>query len=532
MIDIDLLKEIEIELRSQSMLSRATWEKLSDLTDWELRIVQDFILRVELAKQHNDLNFVYRRYDIEQPRRRDVPSKDLLIVTLKRNEKDTALTDATNRLVVPTHLKFDTLVIWGMSVTAGRNFAIEHALTHNFDHVLFIDDDIIAPNTALVHLWDLMYNTDLPPEVLKYTNGSRPLVVASNYYRKCEPLISAHVYEQVSETLGVCTSVCAMGFTLINVKEIARSVPLPLFWEFGAPDGYWTMGEDAFFTRNLIERLHTHPIVDLSTECLHYDKQWKRVFGRRDPDVTYATGMILDFETIRVPPAYPLILVGIPTRTSTSPIAVDLTKMELLRGYRTDVVRVSGYPVDEARNILARKALEMGAEYLLFIDDDVIPPVEGLNNLIRLIEQDKSIGMVVGEYTTKGADFWSAHLVLHPETGVVTEVDRVYTSGVVECNWLTGLGFALIRTEVFRQLTYPWFKCITHRGDKELNEDAWFCEKLLHNGYRILIDIDTPCLHVNWSTGEVFCPRNMDAISGVWATNMLIPPEKYKKRRA
>jgi hypothetical protein len=32
------------------------------------------------------------------------------------------------------------------------------------------------------------------------------------------------------------------------------------------------MGEDAFFTKNLIEYTEEKPIIDLRISCLHYDK--------------------------------------------------------------------------------------------------------------------------------------------------------------------------------------------------------------------------------------------------------------------
>lgn len=53
------------------------------------------------------------------------------------------------------------------------------------------------------------------------------------------------------EPIQELTKICGMGFCLINIEKVTNKVPLPLFWEFGAPDGYWSLGEDAFLLRML-----------------------------------------------------------------------------------------------------------------------------------------------------------------------------------------------------------------------------------------------------------------------------------------
>ena len=113
------------------------------------------------------------------------------------------------------------------------------------------------------------------------------------------------------------------------------------------------------------------------------DKVWKKLYGERDNEVVYASGIwdsndISSFERMRVPPEYPLILICIPTRNDNEPIACNLDELMLLRGYRSELFRVSGHRVDDARNICAQEALNRNADYLLFIDNDVLPPQTGL----------------------------------------------------------------------------------------------------------------------------------------------------------
>lgn len=507
---IDLLKDIELELRSGAKSSSMNvLRKMSDLSDWEYRIVQDFILRVNLAIQSNNLNFVYKLYNNTEHK---IGKKkiDIVIACLKRNERDTVLTDVTNRLIIPEGLSYQLITIWGMQVTKARNFAVEQALRLGADYLLFIDDDILVPNNTLIKLYSDMKS-----------NGS--LCVAAQYYRKVSPFISAHstsIKDIKSSDHYHADEVCAMGCTLLNLKEITYKVPAPLFWEFGAPDGYWSMGEDAFFTKNLIHYTGSIPLVDKTIGCLHYDKVWKKMYGDIDKTVTYASNIIEDFETMRIPPKYPSILIGIPTRNQEDPIAANLNNLSLLRGYRTELFRTYGLRVDDARNTIVKEALNRGSDYILFIDDDIVPPIDGLDRLLIHMESDK-YHIVSGDYLTKGYKPHSVHLQLN-DKGLVTELDRFADSDLVESNWLIGLGFTLVKTDIFKQLRFPWFQCHakSQHTDQDINEDAHFCELSLESGYKIVVDRSIRCAHIDYKSNKIYTNNIKHLASHEWIRNM------------
>ena len=376
---IPVLKKMELEMRAYGKLSYDLLNELASLKDWDYRICKDFILRVNMSIQANDMNFVFKQY--EDGIKRLYPSNkrvDLLIACLKRSQKDTSLTDAWNRLVIPTNLEYEIIEIWGNLVTKSRNFAVDKACELSAKYLLFIDDDILAPNNALLKLYDTIKSTDVP-------------AIGAHYYRKIEPLMSAHTVLDIDfdpESGNIYeTDLLAMGFTLIDLDKIATRVPFPLFWEFGAPDGYWSMGEDAFFTKNVSLYTGQCCLVDTSIKCLHYDKSWKRIYGIKDPDVTYASNVMTDFEHARIPPKFPFIIIGIPTRNQNDPIAINLETLPILRGYKTDTLRVWGMNVDDARNQIVKQALEVNADYLLFIDDDIVFPIDGLTKLMEHIEK-------------------------------------------------------------------------------------------------------------------------------------------------
>jgi hypothetical protein len=502
-----LLKSIEIELRSNNKLSQNTWEKCSELSDWEYRIILAFQTEVNLSIQNGNNNFVYKKYQIDSIVN-NKPEFDILIGCTKRNQHDLILTDVINRLVMPENTTYKYLEVWGMQIEQARNYLVQKAFEMKCKYILFIDDDIIPENTALVKLWETMQKYDFP-------------VVAADYQKKADYKITAHgeFTDIGSDTYWLkTTDLCAMGFTLIDIQELSKKVPAPYFWVFAAPDGFWEMGEDAFFTKNVIEHTGRKPLIDLRPSILHYDKVWKRCFGERDNDVTYATNTIdsfTKFDHIRVPPKHPLINICIPTREENDPIATNLETLLCLRGYKTELTRIHGLNVDDARNQLATNAVNMGSEFLLFIDNDVILPEDALCKMTEVMEQDKDhkIGMVIGDYLLKGKVPYSAHLQLDEE-GIVTELNRVEDlPSVVDSNWLVGLGCALIRTSVFRQIRYPYFLCMSEKmnkigvaldSDGGNNEDAYFSEMLLNNGYKIKIMNDIKCIHVDYKEAKMY----------------------------
>lgn len=505
---INLIKEVELEMRSNSgkIESKELWLKLSELPDWDYRIIQDAMLRINIFIHNSDSNFVYKYYkNLTSSFKFNSHEKlDLLICCTKRDEHDIMLTDAWNRLYVPQNIKHEVIEVWGMEVVQARNFCIKEALKRNANYVLFIDDDIVAPNNGLIKLFQLLETKDT-------------VCVAGNYYKKIEPLESAHHFlekdgeELLNEVKKV--DLCAFGFTLIDLKSISYNVPIPLFHAFGDKSGkFWSLGEDAFFSKNIYEYTKKDIYVDTSIECLHYDKTWKRFYGTRDKQVTYASNTIETFEQfnrMRVPAKYPLIAICIPTRYQNSPLATNLAKLPCLRGYRTELVRCWELPVDQARTYLVQEALKMNADYVLFIDDDVCLPIDGLTKLITNIEKN-NIDIITGDYIIKNKPEHSIHLQLN-EKGMVNELERIENQdSLIKSNWLIGLGCCLINIDLFKQAKPPWFVCHTGTNDEGSSEDSHLTEMSFINGFNVYIDKSIKCLHIDFKTKQVWSINDYD----------------------
>lgn len=144
-----------------------------------------------------------------------------------------------------------------------------------------------------------------------------------------------------------------------------------------------------------------------------------------------------------------------------------------------------GAIIQESRNVLARQAIENGAEWLIWLDTDMRFPQ---NLFDRLMEWDKpfvaancakrrrpiapTARVIDGEDITDDQPVWP-----DPDRHDLQEIDVV------------GLAVACVKSEVFLQIEYPWFdvKYIAER-DWYAGEDIVFCGKLNQAGIPRYID--------------------------------------------
>lgn len=124
------------------------------------------------------------------------------------------------------------------------------------------------------------------------------------------------------------------------------------------------------------------------------------------------------------------------------------------------------------RNKLAKIAVETGQEWLMFLDDD---HTFGPELLTRLLSHDvpvvgalylqRQMPFLPIAYATKDEDgtYWPVDLNQHGEDDLIT------VRGL-------GTGGMLIRTEIFRELEYPWFE------HGRASEDLIFCDRVYEAG--------------------------------------------------
>ena len=156
-------------------------------------------------------------------------------------------------------------------------------------------------------------------------------------------------------------------------------------------------------------------------------------------------------------------------------------------GNETAIMFQVGSLIYEARNKLAKQAIEMGADYTMWFDSDMVFQPD---TMIRLLAHNAPI--VSGAYFRRKPPY---HLVAFDECDVENRkwTDLPLPKETVKCGGV-GFGCVLIKTDVLFEVASKyqnWFEPMNNFG-----EDLSFCWRARQCGYDILLDPTISCGHV------------------------------------
>lgn len=154
--------------------------------------------------------------------------------------------------------------------------------------------------------------------------------------------------------------------------------------------------------------------------------------------------------------------------------------------------KMVGSLLPNMRCYLADQALERQAGYLLFIDADMVFPRDGL---IRLI--DHGVDIVSGLYFKKKFPH-NPVASIADEAGKLLPISEWPQDELIDNIDACGSGFLLIKTDVLRKLSKPWFFFYECETANELmhGEDFGFCKKAKEAGYLIHLDTGLLLRHI------------------------------------
>lgn len=143
------------------------------------------------------------------------------------------------------------------------------------------------------------------------------------------------------------------------------------------------------------------------------------------------------------------------------------------------------------RNTVAGWALEAGAEWLMFIDDDHVFPTNIVN---RLLSHD--VGIAGALYVQRQSPFAPIAYMARTDDGFYVPLDLTLCEPdqlveVVAC----GTGGMLIRSEVFRRMleddpNRPFFE------HNVASEDLLFCDRARQLGFPVYVDVGVRLGHM------------------------------------
>lgn len=161
---------------------------------------------------------------------------------------------------------------------------------------------------------------------------------------------------------------------------------------------------------------------------------------------------------------------------------------------------VRGYDCATARNNIVQKAKAENADYILMVDNDVTLPKDALINLL-----EGSNDVCLGAYPQRNSynryegKVCLYHLGERNYTNLFSSEElrllREAGENKIEVHG-GGMGCALIRTDIFDRIEYPWFDWVNYKDLGILSEDLYFCEQCMYNGITIYADTRVLCGHM------------------------------------
>ena len=148
------------------------------------------------------------------------------------------------------------------------------------------------------------------------------------------------------------------------------------------------------------------------------------------------------------------------------------------------VVAEHGYTIAENRTYCAVKAANNNSDFLFFVDDDMVFPLETLD---ILVEQDKDV--IGPAYKSRKADAKRTAAILEGGFIDLDTVEEDKYQKTFECK-AKGTGVLLIKVGVFEKMDRPWFDFVYDKdlGVCTMGEDYFFCKKAREQGFKIWCD--------------------------------------------
>ena len=188
----------------------------------------------------------------------------------------------------------------------------------------------------------------------------------------------------------------------------------------------------------------------------------------------------------------PKILIAVPTFETILPETFKSIYALNTKGHDVDFDFVKGYDCARARNEIAKRAMEGNYDYVLMVDSDIIIPENTIECLLQS-PVDIVYGFCPRKNTTEKKS--TVYKIGKPNFEDCYLFDNLPALTRVEVKG-AGAACAMIKTDIFRKLKYPWFKYVSYPNNTYLSEDLYFCAEAGKAGYVMWADTRVRCGHL------------------------------------
>ncbi len=159
----------------------------------------------------------------------------------------------------------------------------------------------------------------------------------------------------------------------------------------------------------------------------------------------------------------------------------EMVKFNTMNDLDTHVFMDASTILLTQRERLATEAINVGAEYMLWIDSDMAFPATTAVRLLAHNEPVVAANYVRRQFPCKGVAYETIGDWENPLPFEVYD-DLVEVEGI-------GMGCMLIKTSIFEEMSKPWFEFQwTPESNDFLGEDMYLCQKIAAAGYSIKVD--------------------------------------------
>lgn len=185
------------------------------------------------------------------------------------------------------------------------------------------------------------------------------------------------------------------------------------------------------------------------------------------------------------------VLIAIPSRGLIGCEVVYALCKLAAQGFQV-IISQSSYGVEAARRKLLKEFLDSGADYLLFLDDDIVPPADIVSSLARYRRDFVSAEYPIWDY----GEVFSSASRKKEKSPSYQRVGLDELDGLQEVD-ACGLGACLISKALARKAFSKDCFSIEYDDSGEVikGEDYKFCECAKNLGYKIYVDFNVVCKH-------------------------------------
>ena len=234
------------------------------------------------------------------------------------------------------------------------------------------------------------------------------------------------------------------------------------------------------------------------------------------------------------------IVIAVPSSGRFVPFQWAMALGNFKTPFNTATTQITAFSKDRGacRDALVDAAIQLGAEYLFFLDDDTVPPPNVLPLLAQELDQDPEAMVCGGIYVSK-TDPVSPLVFLERGSGPCWTWKY---GDVFPCN-VVATGSMMIRLSVFQKISKPYFKDLVWKSTEgprpdpiipddvneiNLSDDVYFCRKLEAIGAKVLAHGGVLPVHFSPGKKPFVLPDNSPPLRGtdpktLWYRQMLEP---------